>query len=57
LYAGAGHRLSAFPTTPMSTSVTTADGFRLEFGGSPQATAAASADLWARLPAWLRAED
>ena len=56
-YAGAGHRLSAFPTTPMSTSVTTADGFRLEFGGSAQATAAASADLWARLPTWLRAGD
>ncbi|MDX6239907.1 MAG: hypothetical protein QOG10_4722 [Kribbellaceae bacterium] len=56
-YAGAGHRLSAFPTTPMSTSMTTADGFHLQFGGSVQATAAASADLWARLPTWLKAGD
>jgi pimeloyl-ACP methyl ester carboxylesterase len=56
-YAGAGHRLSAFPATPMSTSMTTADGFHLQLGGSVQATAAASADLWARLPTWLKAGD
>lgn len=53
-YRGAGHRISLFPTAPISTVVPdVGDGTRLEFGGTDQATAAAAADLWGRLPAWL----
>ena len=53
-YRGAGHRISLFPTAPITTvSSDVGDGTRLEFGGTDQATAGAAADLWARLPRWL----
>lgn len=52
-YTGAGHRISLFPTAPISTRSDPVGGPRLEFGGTDQATAAAAADLWARLPTWF----